>query len=40
MISWLLACGEAEGHYVTVINMQIGGMGGGSSVKNAHFQGN
>lgn len=40
MISWLLACGEAEGCYATVINMQIGGNGGSSSVKIAHFQGN
>lgn len=40
MICWLLACGEAGGHYVTLINMQIGGIGGSSFIKNAHYQGN
>lgn len=33
MISCPLACSQAEGYYVNIIIMQIGGIGGSSCVK-------
>lgn len=40
MVSCPLACSQAEGYYVNIIIMQIGGIGGSSCVKNEHFQRN